>query len=248
MAAAAAAIKKNADRKRKAAAKEEAARARANAEEAEWQETTGTAPAPAPPVTPQRVEVDVPQPDDVGTTHGSGFFYFQPQARAMYEGNTCQVTVALIISANFLANVTEKEIDPQGVNYPGMWRMFELTFNVIFLIELIVNMYARWLWVFWCDGWNIFDVVVVAVGCVSFGAEVRASRTRTSRDISPPFPRPAPCALHPAPSPFTLALHTRPRPRPHPSPFALRPSPSPAQHSRLNPRLSPLTLTLHPSR
>ena len=115
MAAAIKAIKKNADRRRKAVAKEEAARAREKVEEAEWQETTGTAPAPAPPVTPQRVEVDVPQPDDVGTTHGSGFFYFQPQARAMYEGNTCQVTVALIISANFLANVTEKEIDPQGL-------------------------------------------------------------------------------------------------------------------------------------
>jgi len=177
MAAAIKAIKKNAERRRKAAAKEEAARARANAEEAEWQETTGTAQPPAPPVTPQRVEVDVPEPEHVGETHGLGFFYFQPQARAFYEGNLCQVTVAMIISANFLANVTEKEVDPQGVNYPGLWRNFELVFNVIFLIELIVNMYARWcdsFWGrrFWCDPWNIFDLIVVAVGCVSFGVEL----------------------------------------------------------------------------
>jgi len=42
----------------------------------------------------------------------------------------------------------------------------------LFLIELIINMYARWLKRFWCDSWNIFDVIVVTVGCISFGVEL----------------------------------------------------------------------------
>ena len=108
----------------------------------------------------------------------AGFFYFQPQAKALYEGDKCQILVAIIISINFLCNVIEKEIDPQGVLQPHVWRKFEITFNVIFLFELIVNMYARWWKPFWYDGWNIFDVVVVAVGCVSFGVEVRLTTLR----------------------------------------------------------------------
>jgi len=105
-------------------------------------------------------------------TRPSGFFYFQPLAKAIYEGDKCQLLVAIVISINFLCNVIEKEVDPQGVLQPHVWRNFEITFNVIFLLELVVNMYARWWKAFWFDGWNIFDVVVVAVGCVSFGVEL----------------------------------------------------------------------------
>jgi len=103
---------------------------------------------------------------------GSGVFVFQPQAKALYEGDRCQILVAVVISINFLCNVVEKEIDPQGVLQPEVWRNFEITFNTVFLIELIVNMYARWWKAFWFDGWNIFDVIVVSVGCVSFGVEL----------------------------------------------------------------------------
>jgi len=118
--------------------------------------------APAP-----RVLADEPQ-----GARPTGFFYFQPSVRAFYEGNVSQVTVAMLITANFLCNVVEKEIDPQGVIMPGTWRKLEITFNVMFLIELIINMYARWLKRFWCDSWNIFDVLVVTVGCISFGVEL----------------------------------------------------------------------------
>lgn len=48
--------------------------------------------------------------------------------------------------------------------------------QILFLIELAVNMYAYWLWDFWCvcnnadgtkwslNGWNCFDFIIVLVG------------------------------------------------------------------------------------
>ena len=100
------------------------------------------------------------------------FWIFQPQMRNWYESSSSQVSVAVLIMFNFLTNVTEKEIDPQGVLHPHMWRAFEHSFNSVFLLELLINMYSRWLRDFWCDGWNIFDLIVVSVGCISFFVEL----------------------------------------------------------------------------
>lgn len=69
--------------------------------------------------------------------------------------------------ANFMANVVEKQIDPTGKLYPAAFKSLEDMFNLIFLVELLVNMYGHWLKRFWCSSWNIFDFVVVVVGCIS---------------------------------------------------------------------------------
>jgi hypothetical protein len=50
----------------------------------------------------------------------------------------------------------------------GVWKVSENIFNAVFLVELLVNMYAFWFWQFWISSWNIFDFVVVVVGCISF--------------------------------------------------------------------------------
>merc|ERR1719174_2400022 len=42
--------------------------------------------------------------------------------------------------------------------------VFELFFNVVFLVELILNMYSTWFAKFWKSGWNIFDFSVVLIG------------------------------------------------------------------------------------
>jgi hypothetical protein len=39
-------------------------------------------------------------------------------------------------------------------------------FNIIFIIELVINMYGRWWRVFWASGWNKFDFIVVAVSAL----------------------------------------------------------------------------------
>jgi hypothetical protein len=75
--------------------------------------------------------------------------------------------VALIIGANFVTNIIEKEIDPHGIHYTDEFRMLEYVYNIFFAAELAVNMYAHCCGVFWRCGWNIFDVFVVTVSLVS---------------------------------------------------------------------------------
>jgi len=96
-----------------------------------------------------------------------GIWRYQRRARAFYQHSTVQWAVAGLIFANFICNIVEKQIDPFGEKYPEDFQVMEDLFNVIFLIELIVNAYGAWFFRFWSSGWNVFDVLVVSVGCLS---------------------------------------------------------------------------------
>jgi len=102
----------------------------------------------------------------------TGFWRYQLEVRSLYNGTKSQVTVAVLIMINFVCNVLEKELDPQGVEFPQVWRAMEHSFNAIFLLELLINAYAHWLRLFWCSSWNVFDFIVVSVGCISFAIEL----------------------------------------------------------------------------
>lgn len=138
---------------------------------------SGGGPSNEPAIAEIEVEVEVESTPQLaggfctGRT-GTGFWKYQPQFKAAYEGNAAQIFVAALIMLNFLANIVEKEVDPQSVHAAGTWRIFEHAFNAIFLLELLINMYARWLKAFWSSGWNIFDFIVVCVGVVSFFREL----------------------------------------------------------------------------
>jgi len=93
--------------------------------------------------------------------------YKQNLVKKIYKSLPCEVGVAVLIGANFLTNMVEKEIDPQGNKYEATWSVFELFYNIAFTLELGVNLYAHWWKEFWRSGWNIFDVVVVSIGVIN---------------------------------------------------------------------------------
>jgi len=98
---------------------------------------------------------------------GTGIWKWQNQALQFYIRIEIQVGVAGLISGNFMCNIIEKWIDPKGTEYALVWLVFETFWNVMFTFELILNMYANWLWPFWKSAWNIFDFVVVAIGLLT---------------------------------------------------------------------------------
>merc|ERR1712232_1011796 len=101
-----------------------------------------------------------------------GFWKYQLRVRAFYSRPEVQWAVAALIMLNFGTNVVQAEIDPQTYHYTDSWKALEHTFNALFLLELLVNAYSYWLCQFWMSSWNIFDLIVVTVGCIGFGVEL----------------------------------------------------------------------------
>jgi len=97
----------------------------------------------------------------------SGFWKLRYVVARFYNTFQFQMFVACLIGANFLTNIIEKEVDPHGRRYTNEFRLLEMIYNILFTLELLINMYAHRCAVFWRSGWNIFDVVVVLIGLVN---------------------------------------------------------------------------------
>lgn len=90
----------------------------------------------------------------------------QKMVKDFYEGKQCQMTVAGLIVINFTITCIQKEIDPQEAHHEKVWYALNMLFNVLFTIELLVNLYGRWWCLFWSSAWNVFDFTVVTVGII----------------------------------------------------------------------------------
>lgn len=93
-----------------------------------------------------------------------GFLKYQLHAAKLYADFRIQVFVASLICANFATNIIEKQIDPNREDFMSLWEPVDYFYNIVFLMELILNMYGYWFVVFWTSAWNWFDVVVVSIG------------------------------------------------------------------------------------
>lgn len=103
----------------------------------------------------------------------------QAAVRDFYSHPASQLVIAVVICANFVANCVEMELDPSSMfgedvgrgtkplHNPALWQMLEDVFNIVFLVELVVNWYGLFFLRFWMSGWNLFDFVVVANGCLN---------------------------------------------------------------------------------
>jgi hypothetical protein len=109
----------------------------------------------------------VAQPSKNVSDAHKGPLPFQGKVSQAYEHPWAQFSVAAIIFLNFFISAAEAQLLPEDDLGKSVFFGFEVTFNVIFLIELILNMYANFLWPFWNNSWNVFDVGIVLVSWVS---------------------------------------------------------------------------------
>lgn len=98
-----------------------------------------------------------------------GIWKYQEKAGTYYKNTKTEIFVAGLIVGNFFTNMLEKTVDPDPDNrsLEAVWVFFEYFYNILFAIELAVNMYAFWLRPFWSSGWNVFDFMVVSIGMCS---------------------------------------------------------------------------------
>lgn len=97
----------------------------------------------------------------------SSFWKLRSDVARFYNSFRFQMFVACLIGANFLTNIVEKEIDPQGIRYTREFLRLEYVYNILFTVELFINLYAHRWTDFWRSGWNVFDVIVVTIGLVN---------------------------------------------------------------------------------
>ena len=100
-----------------------------------------------------------------------GRLWKQGTIKRAYETEVVQRTVAFLIVANFVVTIAEKEIDPFDsslqFHYP-VWRAFDTFFTFVFVGELLFNMYGLYLYRFYRSGWNMFDLVIVAISVLNW--------------------------------------------------------------------------------
>jgi len=93
---------------------------------------------------------------------------YQDEMCRLYNNEIIVTLVALVIVANFVVNIVEKEIDPNpnDPKFPDFWNVCDMVFNIIFMVELAANMwgYGGPVRAFWKSLWNVFDTVIVTVG------------------------------------------------------------------------------------
>lgn len=92
------------------------------------------------------------------------FWKYQTHARRFYHAKPIELLVAGLIVFNFLVGCTQAQIDPNKDRHKILWDIFEDFFNIIFLMELALNMYGSWMRPFFGSSWNIFDLIVVSIG------------------------------------------------------------------------------------
>ncbi len=96
---------------------------------------------------------------------------YQEAVHAFYRHPVIVQLIAFAIIGNFVINIVEKEIDPdpEDLQFEGFWSGADVTFNIVFIIELWANMWGyggpvrEW----WNSGWNVFDTIIVLVGVLT---------------------------------------------------------------------------------
>ena len=94
----------------------------------------------------------------------SFFAKIRRQVYTLYTGPTTQLTVAMLICINFVANILEAQ---SGGKLDDILEALDLVFTGLFTFELIVNLFATLFAEFFADPWNYFDSLVVSMGLVT---------------------------------------------------------------------------------
>jgi voltage-gated sodium channel len=92
----------------------------------------------------------------------------QNAVRDLYNTQQVQIAVAGLIFANFFFSAIHTQTNPGEDPEPGSFiYVVEWVFGILFLLELIWNMYGTWWSEFWESGWNWFDFIIVVISLLS---------------------------------------------------------------------------------
>lgn len=93
---------------------------------------------------------------------------YQKWVKWFYDLRSIQIFVALVIFMNFVTSAVYVQLLPEK-NSPTdrTFVAFEYFYVYGFLLELVINMYGSFFFLFWKSGWNIFDFGIVWVSLLA---------------------------------------------------------------------------------
>lgn len=93
---------------------------------------------------------------------------FQENAKKLYGSFVIEISVAVLITVNFIVSAVNAQIRPQeGTEAFFIFSILEWFFGIVFSVELVINLYGHWWREFWSSTWNWFDFVIVLISLAS---------------------------------------------------------------------------------
>jgi len=90
--------------------------------------------------------------------------------RDFYNRQSTQIVVGVVIVANFVVAILQREFDPYPSEYQRhrvLWEALDDAFNTFFILELCINVYGSFIIPFFRNYWNYLDLMVVVLGVFS---------------------------------------------------------------------------------
>lgn len=98
-----------------------------------------------------------------------GKSWLEEQCFLIYNSTKVQIGLAVIIFLNFGVAIVEAQMHPLSPPEKQTFGTIELAFNIVFLVELLVNIKGHYFLPFWKNPWNVFDFCVVVISWLSMG-------------------------------------------------------------------------------
>lgn len=82
--------------------------------------------------------------------------------------------MGFILVANFVINIVDAELGDRAPKV--LFEVLDLVFTLIYVLELLLNLFVNWLRPFLRNGWSIFDTICVIIGVVGTFAGVGSAK------------------------------------------------------------------------
>lgn len=91
--------------------------------------------------------------------------YAQKRVLAVTRGRSFMICSALVIAIHVLYLGIETDFDDARGAPDGVWFYLELVFTLVFIVELLLRLFAERTQFFY-DRWNVFDFALVLISCL----------------------------------------------------------------------------------
>jgi hypothetical protein len=99
----------------------------------------------------------------------SVFFKVRSRVAAAFQTPSCQACFAAVVFFNFTAKCFETQMLPaKDTLLEKVFYVIEITCTCVYILELLINLFASGLWDFVSSPWAWFDVVVITASVASF--------------------------------------------------------------------------------